>query len=274
MFFDYYKLSILFFLVTLTSGCLGEPPILDIESGDTDSFEPEVADPVDPSNDGVVDPNGSDGINPGGDDEIEFPDNGKPPGEDDGEPPGEGEGEVPGKDDGEPPGEGEAPGEGEGLPYSPEDDDTGNADEIAIELEDLSGQSLFFPFVVELDPEASGGQYIVWPDNDEVLEEPADDIDGQVTIYFVLTRFASVEFKIRAKMGRQSNSFYYKRDFRDWEEEELEVDEDWKTEVADDFSGLAIGLHTLRILRREDGAQLDKVELSVSRGSIRRVFEP
>ncbi|MFD1217423.1 endo-1,4-beta-xylanase [Microbulbifer celer] len=141
---------------------------------------------------------------------------------------------------------------------------------LVVELESLSGQSGFSPFNVEFDSAASGGQYIAWPNNGtQILTSPSDGETGQVEIPFTLSQAADVQFQIRANMANgDDDSFYYKLDSGAWTTQNNTATNGWDTLMPATFDNLSAGDHTLRILRREDGAGLDRVTLVASAGAI------
>ncbi len=147
---------------------------------------------------------------------------------------------------------------------------TPEGDSLDVELESLSGQGSFSPFIVRSDSAASGGQYISWPNNvDQFLAAPSDNATGQVAIPFALSASANVSFSIRANMANANDdSFYYKLDSGAWTTHNNSVTTGWSTLSPATFNNLGVGNHTLYLLRREDGAGLDKVTLTASAGDI------
>jgi len=143
-------------------------------------------------------------------------------------------------------------------------------DALDVELESLNGQGSFSPFIVRSDSAASGGQYVSWPNNaNQVLTSPSDNATGQVAIPFALSESANVSFSIRANMvNADDDSFYYKLDSGAWNTHNNSVTSGWSTLTPTTFNNLSAGNHTLFLLRREDGAGLDKVTLTASAGDI------
>ncbi|WP_308365648.1 MULTISPECIES: endo-1,4-beta-xylanase [unclassified Microbulbifer] len=141
---------------------------------------------------------------------------------------------------------------------------------LEVELESLSGQGSFSPFNVEFDSSASGGQYIAWPNNgNQILSSPSDGATGQVEIPFTLSQAADVQFQVRVNLpNANDDSFYYKLDSGSWVTQNNTATSGWDTLMPATFDNLSMGEHTLRILRREDGAGLDRVELTASAGEI------
>ena len=147
---------------------------------------------------------------------------------------------------------------------------TGGSGQLMVELESLSNQSSFSPFLVQSDSAASGGQYIEWPNNNnQLLGTPADNQSGQIQIAFSLSQSASVQFQMRAAMlNADDDSFYYKLDSGAWTTQNNTATSGWQNVSVANFENLAAGNHVLRILRREDGTRLDAVTLTASAGTI------
>jgi hypothetical protein len=141
---------------------------------------------------------------------------------------------------------------------------------LEVELESLNGQGSFSPFIVQSDSAASGGQYISWPNNaNQVLASPSDNATGQVAIPFALSKTTNMSFSIRANMANaDDDSFYYKLDSGAWMTLNNSVTDGWITLTPTIFTTLRAGDHTLFLLRREDGAWLDKVTLAASVGEV------
>ncbi len=141
---------------------------------------------------------------------------------------------------------------------------------LEVELESLNAQGSFSPFIVRSDSAASGGQYISWPNNaSQVLASPTDNATGQVAIPFALSKTTNMSFSIRVNMpNADDDSFYYKLDSGDWMTLNNSVTDDWITLTPTIFTTLRFGDHTLFLLRREDGAWLDKVTLAASVGEV------
>ena len=142
---------------------------------------------------------------------------------------------------------------------------------VAVELESLAGQGSFAPFVAGTDAAASGGRFIEWPNNgaNQLLASPSDAATGQVQIAFTLSQTANVGFDLQANLPNGSDdSFYYKLDGGAWLTQNNASGSGWRSYAITTFSNLAAGSHTLRILRREDGARLDRALLTASAGSI------
>jgi hypothetical protein len=83
------------------------------------------------------------------------------------------------------------------------------------------------------------------------------------------TQAAKVGFRIQVSMANGSDdSFYYKLDSGSWNTQNNTAISGWESLTPMVFSNLPEGSHVLKILRREDGAKLDKVTLTASTGSI------
>ena len=144
---------------------------------------------------------------------------------------------------------------------------------LEVELESLASQSSFSPFVAGSDAAASGGRYIEWPNNgaSQIFGSPSDTATGRIEIGFTLSQTANVRFDVQANMPTAvDDSFYYKLDAGGWTTQNNVFGSGWRTVTPTTFNSLPAGSHTLRILRREDGARLDKVVLTASAGTITR----
>lgn len=141
---------------------------------------------------------------------------------------------------------------------------------MTIELENLSGQNGFSPFSVQNDSSASGGQYIVWPNNgDQLLSGASDGQSGTLAVSFELSQTANVSFGIRASLANgNDDSFYYKLDSGVWSTQNNTSTSGFETLSPTTFNGVSAGVHTLYIQRREDGAKLDSLSLTASVGNI------
>jgi arabinoxylan arabinofuranohydrolase len=145
---------------------------------------------------------------------------------------------------------------------------SGGNNVLQVELEDLSNQSSFGS-----DSAASGGRYIEWPNNgaNQLLASPSDTVTGRVEISFTLSQSANVRFDLLANMPNAvDDSFYYKLDAGAWATHNNVFGSGWRTYTPTTFNSLPAGSHTLRIVRREDGARLDRVVLTASTGTITR----
>jgi hypothetical protein len=150
---------------------------------------------------------------------------------------------------------------------------SGGSNVLQVELESLSNQSSFSPFVAGSDPAASGGRFIEWPNNgaNQLLASPSDTAMGRVEIPFMLSQTANVRFDLQANMPNAADdSFYYKLDAGGWITQNNVFGSGWRTYTPTTFNNLPAGNHTLRILRREDGTRLDNVVLTASAGTIAR----
>lgn len=142
---------------------------------------------------------------------------------------------------------------------------------LAVELESLSGQSSFSPLSVKSDSGASNGQYIEWSNDgsNQSLSSPSNTASGQVAINFSVSQTTNVSFEIQASLaGGYDDSFYYQLDSGSWITQNNIATTGWGNVTLQTFNNVAAGEHVLRILRREDGAKLDKVTLSASNGNL------
>lgn len=147
---------------------------------------------------------------------------------------------------------------------------------LSVELESLSGQSRFSPLSVKSDGGASNGKYIEWPNNGshQVLSSPSSSASGQVAIKFRVSQTTNVDFEMRASLaGGYDDSFYYQLDSGRWITQNNTATKGWGNMALQTFNNVAAGDHVLRILRREDGAKLDKVTLNATKGNIRLLTE-
>jgi GH35 family endo-1,4-beta-xylanase len=142
---------------------------------------------------------------------------------------------------------------------------------LTVELESLSSQSGFSPLSVQSDSAASNGQYVEWTNNgsNQALSSPSDNASGQVVINFTLSNTSNVDFEIQALMTNgYDDSFYYKLDSGSWVIQNNVATNGWASLSLETFTNLDAGDHVLRILRREDGAKLDKATLNAITGNI------
>lgn len=142
---------------------------------------------------------------------------------------------------------------------------------LRIELESLSNQALFAPFVVVEDATASGGQYVEWPENgtNPVLNPASEARGGVIAIPFSLSEASDVQFDINANMPNVTDdSFHYRIDAGTWRNQNNTLTNGWETLHPATFNNLGAGIHTLYIQRREAGAKLDAVTLTTSTGII------
>ena len=142
---------------------------------------------------------------------------------------------------------------------------------LVVELESHANQSDFSPFLVIKDSAASGGMAIKWSEDgsEQKLASPSDSAPGQVLISFTLSEAASVQLDIQVNMrNADDDSFYYKMDSGNWRTQNDGRSQGYETIELNTFNNLTAGKHTLRILRREDGAILDKVIMKASAGEI------
>ncbi len=141
---------------------------------------------------------------------------------------------------------------------------------LYIEAESAQGQSSFPPFAVQTDTNASGGQYIVWPDQGNANNPTAsDNTAGQASYTFYLSASSNVSFSARVLFSNADNdSFHYKIDSGTWQTQNNSQSTVWDWKYITTFNNLSAGQHTLTIERREDGAKIDQLQLVVSAGTI------
>lgn len=140
---------------------------------------------------------------------------------------------------------------------------------IEIEAESVSDQSLFSPFVVETDSLASGGEYIVWPNNgnNQYNSESDPNLDGQGNYVFYLTDTADVRVDVTYRFDSDpDNSFRYILNEGTWYKFYGQETGVWESDEMHQYQSLGAGQHVLKILRREDGARIDKFTLTVTNG--------
>ncbi|MGO1296402.1 MAG: non-reducing end alpha-L-arabinofuranosidase family hydrolase [Vibrio sp.] len=143
---------------------------------------------------------------------------------------------------------------------------------LSVELESLSRQSRFSPLSVKSDGGASSGRYIEWANNgsNQVLGSPSSSASGQVAINFRVSQTTNVGAEMLASLaGGNDDSFYYQLDSGSWITQNNTATSGWGKVTLQTFNNVVAGDHTLRILRREDGAKLDKVTLNAAKGTIR-----
>jgi hypothetical protein len=103
------------------------------------------------------------------------------------------------------------------------------------------------------------------------LAAPSDTATGRIEFSFTLSQTANVRFDIQASMPTAADdSFYYKLDAGSWNIQNNVSGSGWQTYTPTTFNNLPAGSHTLRILRREDGARFDRIVLTASAGTIAR----
>jgi beta-xylosidase len=142
---------------------------------------------------------------------------------------------------------------------------------LEIEMESVSGQYNFSPLSVEYDGNASGGRYVVWPNDgsNQYNNSASDSATGQAAYTFTLSETASVEFEIVADFANgNDDSFYYKMDSGPWNTQNNVSTSGWEIIGVTVFNDLSAGSHTLTIERREDGAKMDKIILTATSGSL------
>ncbi|WAJ71901.1 glycoside hydrolase family 98 domain-containing protein [Catenovulum adriaticum] len=144
---------------------------------------------------------------------------------------------------------------------------------ITVELEKLQSQNNFAPLAVQTDTNAANQQYVVWPNaGNQALTTPNDSATGQVEVTFNLSDSSDLILQMRANMSNSSDdSFYYKLNNGSWSYLNNTTTNGWENLQVASFNNLASGNHTLRILRREDGTQLDNITLTAATGIVTNV---
>jgi len=140
---------------------------------------------------------------------------------------------------------------------------------IEIEAESVDDQVSFSPFETQPDSLASGGEYIVWPNdgNDQYNSQSDPNLDGQGNYAFYLSDTASIEIEVRYKFpAANDDSFRYIMDNGTWYDFYGAEGSTWITSTMQSYENLAAGQHVLKILRREDGANIDKFIIYITDG--------
>lgn len=141
---------------------------------------------------------------------------------------------------------------------------------ITLEAEDASEQADFSPFEVGTDAGASGGEYIVWPNDGTNQYNAVQDVNlaGQGNYVFYLSDTADVEVELRYQFpGSNDDSIKYILNEQDWYQFNGTQGSLWNTGVLREYTGLAAGQHVLKLVREDDGAQIDSITLTVTGGS-------
>lgn len=141
---------------------------------------------------------------------------------------------------------------------------------LEVELESFAGQSAFSPFAVQSDSAASGGQYVLWPNNGSDQNNPSasDSTSGQIHIGFSLSEATTVSLLIAANLpSLVDDSFYYRVNSDPWSTQNDTQTNGWENLSLGSVS-LNAGSHSFSIQRREDGSQLDKLTLTAANGAI------
>ncbi len=140
---------------------------------------------------------------------------------------------------------------------------------IEFEAESVSDQTSFSPLEVQSDAQASDGEYIVWPNNgsNQYNSQSDPNLDGQGNYVFYLSDSADVEIDVRYKFEHDNdNSFRYIMDTGTWYKFYGTTESSWLDGTMREYTSLDAGQHVLKILRREDGANIDKFTLTVTGG--------
>jgi hypothetical protein len=121
----------------------------------------------------------------------------------------------------------------------------------------------FAPFTVETNAEASNGLYVDWI-GDGTLNDtsPADSDPGQFTWTFSLD--VPCDLRLAAVVNfpdDRANSFYTKLDGGSWQYVAVNPTVGFEPVSLRTYNQVAAGTHTLSILKREDGAQIDRLIL-------------
>jgi hypothetical protein len=152
------------------------------------------------------------------------------------------------------------------------------ASSVTIETESAYWQGNFSPFEVQSDGSASGGKFIIWPQNgDQANSTASDSTTGQAAYTFNLSQSADVTFVILVDFPEpagSNDSFFYKLDSGSWYTQNNVEMSGWGDLTVTTFNGLSSGSHTLTLERREDGAKLDRITLEASAGTITAVSDP
>ena len=140
--------------------------------------------------------------------------------------------------------------------------DVSRVTNLDFEAESFSGQSLFAPYTVINDNTASGNAYIV---SDVGNSQQSQTEPGQIVIEFELSESASVTFSALVDFpSNTDDSFFYQVDDGDWFTQNNTQTLGWETLTINTFEDLSPGQHTLRVLRRENGTKIDKINLSTT----------
>ncbi len=135
-----------------------------------------------------------------------------------------------------------------------------------LEAESASGQTLFSPFEVVDDNSASGKKYIVTNLSNTTA---SNAITGQAAYTFELAENTNVTFSVIADFpAGGDDSFFYKMDNGSWQTQNGQTTSGWDTLEINEFNSLSAGTHTLTLLRRENGAKIDKVFFSTPKAVI------
>ena len=142
---------------------------------------------------------------------------------------------------------------------------------LDIEAESASNQIDFSPFVVVDDATASGGKYIM---NTLYTTSVIENNGGLANYFFILSGTATISFSVNANFpGGGDDSFFYRIDNGPWQVQNGPTTDGWQTIAITNFTDLSsANTHTLTILRREDGAKIDKITLSTTSNVI--ISEP
>lgn len=136
---------------------------------------------------------------------------------------------------------------------------------LLIEAESPDNAALLAPLERQTDPAAFGHAYIAWPEAGQEILQPNDLERGVAQYSFDLASSKNVTLWARVNFPNNgSNSFFYKLEgATDWLTVNAPLTNGWRWVPLQGVSELAHGVHTLKVLRREDGTKLDALFLSV-----------
>ena len=134
---------------------------------------------------------------------------------------------------------------------------------LYIEAEDYENASGFSPLQVYSDASASAGAYVGIPNGSGTNLTPADTDDGYMDYTFELTAASDLTLWVLGDfLNEWDDSFHYKLDSGLWATANGLQNSGWTWMEIDTFLNVPVGQHTLRILRREDGINIDQFYLS------------
>ncbi|KAJ9473342.1 hypothetical protein DIPPA_59551 [Diplonema papillatum] len=140
---------------------------------------------------------------------------------------------------------------------------------ITVELESLSSQSSFAPFVTESNANATGGEYIVLPSSVPAQLDPAQGGDGQVEVVFILTDTTDILIDFRVSFPTDtSRSFFYKVDGEYFQTLSGNQTGDAWVSLVSNFASLGEGAHSIYIKARETGVKLDSIAVLPVTGAV------
>lgn len=142
----------------------------------------------------------------------------------------------------------------------------GSASTTFVEAESANGQTGFSPFQIDMDNNASNGQYISAPGNENKNSPPNS---GNVNYTFNLASSGDADLSARVLAGStSSNSFWFKLDNNAWDFWSINnIASNWQV-VSRSFTALSAGSHTLSIAYREGNTKLDWFKLTSSEPTV------